>query len=248
MNLVLDIGNTRTKVAIFEKKTLLEKAILSDTSFEALTSFLTEKGVADKITAAIVSSTANDNREADILRGVGCRLVRLDYRTPIPIKNNYETPQTLGRDRLAGVIGAQVLFPKENCLVIDAGTCITYDLIDTEGGYFGGNISVGLEMRLKAMHHFTAKLPLVHLDKDLDWRMRDLRGTNTEKALKTGAVFGFLSEIEGFVARYAQMFGDLKVILTGGDAPFLHKNLTLNNVFYAPDVVLIGLNEVLNFE
>jgi type III pantothenate kinase len=164
----------------------------------------------------------------------------LKNQTPLPFKNLYRTPLTLGIDRLAAVAGALASFPAQNCLVVDAGTCMTYELLTAQAEYLGGNIAPGIAMRLKAMHAFTAKLPEVSKGETEDWV-----GYSTESALRNGAQWGAAFEIEGTIARLQGKFSPLTVILTGGDAIFLAKMLK-SQIFVLPDLVLIGLNKILN--
>ena len=147
--------------------------------------------------------------------------------------------ETLGVDRIAAVCGAFALFPEKNCLVIDAGSCITYDVLDQKGNYCGGSISPGLEMRLKAMHTFTARLPLVKVNQQVN-----LIGNSTESCLQSGALYGVLAEIEGIVEKYNQNYAELRVIMCGGDAS-LFENQLKPTIFVAPDLVLKGLNRIL---
>jgi type III pantothenate kinase len=241
MNLIVDIGNTRTKIAFFEKNTLVEKAIVEAITLDALSEML--KGRA--IEGVIMSVTGQDG--AGIADWLEKRyfFIRFDSETPLPIENLYGTPQTLGKDRLAAVVAAHYLFPKNHCLVMDSGTCITYNFINKTGQFLGGNIAPGLNMRLKAMHHFTAKLPLI--SRNTEGGVKDLIGKSTEQAMLNGAQIGLLSEVEGFVKRFKSEFGALKVLITGGDGAFLDYNLHLRNSIYEPNLVLIGLNRILNF-
>lgn len=255
MNLTLDIGNTRTKAAIFDKNELQQQAFFEVVSLDTLKDFIAvaENKTFKKVKAVIISSTAQHltateggKKVFDFLHN-SFFFIELSHKTPIPIQNAYRTPQTLGRDRLAGVIGANALFPCENCLVIDAGTCITYDFVTSDGIFLGGNISAGLAMRLKAMHHFTAKLPLLEIDNQDFIQENSWIGKDTTSAMLTGAQVGFLAEVEGFIQRYETTFGQVRVLLAGGDANFLYRHLTTHKVQLMPNLVLLGLNQILNF-
>jgi type III pantothenate kinase len=160
---------------------------------------------------------------------------------PLPVVNLYATPLTLGVDRLAGVCGAQQIFPLQHCLVIDAGTCITYDFLDKEGKYYGGGISPGLKMRFQAVHTFTAKLPLVTPKGHVP-----LIGNSTESCIQSGVVNGVLAELDGIIDQYGKKFEGLRVILCGGDAMFFENQLKAS-IFASPELVLIGLNSILNY-
>ncbi|MEK7253655.1 MAG: type III pantothenate kinase, partial [Bacteroidota bacterium] len=157
MNLVLDIGNTRTKLGIFQGDKLTHREVWSELSIEAL------EGLAynQKIENAIYSSTANVPPDAAAFLKKNFACLELTHETPLPIRLAYRSPQTLGKDRIAGAVGAFHHFPGKNCLIIDAGTCITFDVLDAQGTFLGGNIAPGVDMRLRAMHEFTARLPLV---------------------------------------------------------------------------------------
>jgi type III pantothenate kinase len=163
----------------------------------------------------------------------------LDHNTSIPIENLYQTPETLGKDRLAGVIGAAALYPAQTLMVVDIGTCITYDIIDEYKKYHGGNISPGVHLRLKAMHRYTDKLPLV------DYLVNDDEiGKTTVKAMQNGAVYGTIGEIDSFIRRIKQKFGRLTVIFTGGDADKF-ANMLETKIFVLPYLILQGLNEII---
>ncbi len=242
MNLIIDIGNTRVKIAFFNKNDLVEKAILETLSLDDLSGLL--KG--QNIDAVIVSVSGKDTEGMDKWLAERYYFIKLHHQTPIPIKNLYSTPETLGKDRLAAVIAAQYLFPHKNCLAIDSGTCITYNFINDRAEFIGGNIAPGLNMRLKAMHHFTAKLPLVERNTE-GVATSNLVAQSTQQAMLNGAQMGLLAEVEGFTSRFLKEFGDIQVILTGGDGEFLYKNVSIEKIYYEPNLVLIGLNQILNF-
>ncbi len=233
MNLVIDYGNTAAKVAIFDQSKLVEK--LSFTSKEELHRFV----LATKAENFIVSSV---NADADQICDWALHAKQkfvLRHTLPLPITVLYKTPHTLGVDRIAGACGAVQLFRGFNSLVIDAGTCITYDFIDEGTNYHGGSISPGLFMRFKAVHTFTARLPLVS-----PTNAPELIGNSTEKSIQSGIIYGMIEEIEGIIERYRTNYPDLKVILCGGDAAFFENKLKAS-IFASPDLVLFGLNSVL---
>jgi type III pantothenate kinase len=242
MNLVVDIGNSRTKIAFFEKNELVEKAILENGALGELSAAINGR----TIDGAILSATGADTEGVGFFLNNHCPFVGFDHTTAIPIKNKYKTPETLGKDRLAAVIAAKALFPKENCLVIDAGTCLTYNFITANNLFIGGNITPGLTMRLKAMHHFTARLPEIERNTEGD-ELIEMIGTTTETAMRIGAQVGVLAEIEGFVARFIRNFGKIKVILTGGDGEYIMKHVALSERYFERNLVLQGLNQILNF-
>ncbi|MBL7814895.1 MAG: type III pantothenate kinase [Saprospiraceae bacterium] len=240
MNLVVDIGNTRTKLAFFEKNILIEKAIIESSALSWLSDRLKEGHAVQR---AIFSKTGADTEGVEDFLKSQFPFISLGHDTPIPIKNQYATPTTLGKDRLAAAVAASFIFPNENVLFIDGGTCITYNVLHKEKGFLGGNIAPGLTMRFRAMHHFTAKLPLIESHTE----GVDLIGNSTESAMRTGVQIGILSEIEGFVRRFQKKFEDIKVVLTGGDGLYFFDNLDTVEKYYEPNLVLQGLNEILNY-
>lgn len=237
MNLVIDIGNSRIKMGLFQGESLLEHQMVTDWSWEALQQYSNQASVR----RVMLSSVAEEN--------IGYRknwkqnfdYQELTHLTPLPFINQYATPETLGKDRLAAVAGAHALFPRQNCGVIDAGTCLKYDWINAEGEYSGGNIAPGLQMRAKAMHQFTAKLPEV-----TPLVPEHFIGTSTETALQNGAFLGAVLEIEGFMRLFKAAFNDIQWVLTGGDAAFLTPQLPSENLHVEPHLTLYGLNHILN--
>jgi type III pantothenate kinase len=232
-NLVIDYGNTAAKVGIFQHQELV-----------AAHTFLQEAELqvflkTESAQAVIFSSVANSiDGLQDALAHIPQKKI-FNHHLPLPIINRYATPETLGVDRLAGVCGARVLFPAEACLVLDAGTCLTYDFIDDNNIYHGGAISPGLAMRLKAMHDFTARLPLAPIRSDIA-----LTGNSTITCLQSGAFYGMLAEIEGMVERYKRENPELRVILCGGDT-HLFENRLKGAIFAVQNLVLRGLNSIL---
>jgi len=237
MQLAIDIGNTRTKYGLFKGADLIQKWTLSTLDL----SFIKEQAYNHHFKKVILSTVGDLPVEAATQLSKEFSFLQLTHTTPLPIKNQYTTPKTLGKDRLAGVMGAFDLFPQNNCLVIDAGTCITYDFLRADGTYLGGNIAPGLDMRLRAMHQQTAKLPLVERRP-----MEDLLGNSTETALLNGALLGSLLEVEGFMDRCTERFGAIMAIFTGGDAIFFEKHLK-RKIFVNQNLVLEGLNKILDY-
>jgi type III pantothenate kinase len=161
--------------------------------------------------------------------------------TPLPIKNNYATPKSLGKDRLAAAVGAWSLFPNQNSLSIDVGTAIKFDLINQASEYIGGSISPGISLRFQSLHNFTAKLPLVQYKNS-----HPLIGFDTETSILSGVLNGINSEIDGLIELYKVQYPDLKIILSGGDSIYFENNLK-SNIFAVSNLVQIGLNEILIF-
>ncbi len=238
-NLVIDIGNTLTKVAVFEHNELLytnhNQTIDTDLINNLLGSY--------NINTAIISSVKNNNKEAweTLLEGK-VKLIYFNNRMTGKIINHYLTPDTLGLDRLAAVIGANYLYPDKNNLVIDGGTCITYDWIDAQANYFGGSISPGLNMRYKALNYFTSGLPLISADENFI----DNYGNSTATAIQSGVQNGIKNELTGFMESYKKAGQELNIVLCGGDSIFFD-TLLKNSIFapyikIEPHLVLIGLN------
>ena len=233
MNLVIDSGNSAAKVGIFNHQKLAGKHTFN--ALGDLHAFL-DSTVYQNL---MISSVKADAEMIAALASGAQRKFILDKDLPLPLTNLYKTPETLGMDRLAGVCGAIELFPGSDTLVIDAGTCITYDFADKKRNYHGGGISPGLNMRFKAVHNFTAKLPLVSAKAGVS-----LIGDSTESSIQSGVVNGLLAELEGIIRQYNDYFPDLKVILCGGDAGFFENQLKAS-IFAVPDLVLFGLNSIL---
>jgi len=239
MNLVIDIGNTLIKYGVFDKNRLR----IDQSSTPAL--FLkTVKAIFEvypSIDHAIISSVgALEKKEYHVL-SLFCKVMVLDHQSKVPFQNNYATPDTLGLDRIALAAAAYYHNPKGNTLVIDAGTCITYDMVNANGEYLGGGISPGMEMRYSAMHQQTAKLPLLQPEP-----FAGLIGTTTESCMHSGVVNGIGYEIEGVIHAYQERFQHLTVILTGGNAQFFGKRLK-KSIFANSNFLLEGLNFLLEY-
>ena len=238
MNLVIDIGNTRRKIGCFNGTRLLESKVVTDWSANDLLDYCNQAGVRRVMLSSVISA---DNTWCEQLRQ-HFDFLELTHETRLPFKNLYTTPQTLGKDRLAAVAGAQALMPQQHCLVVDCGTCIKYDAITQSGEYLGGNIAPGAMMRTKAMHAFTAKLPEVEPE-----ILTDFIGNSTKTALQNGAFRGAALEIEGFTKLFQATLNPLNVILTGGDAAFFQPVLQIQNLTIEPNLTLHGLNNILIF-
>lgn len=239
MNLVIDIGNTRVKLAVFNDHDLMFNVPLEELKLDQLQLLLNEYPQLNK---AILSSVRDYPDELRyFLRSSFDQFIEFSHLTPVPVTNLYQTPETLGVDRLAAAIGASYLFPGENLMVIDAGTAVTYDLITKNNEYLGGNISPGLNTRFRALHHFTGKLPLVSPQTEFQPLGRD-----TESAIRAGVQLGLLFEMEQTIQYFNTLYADLKVILTGGDAEFFERNIK-NTIFVQFNLALFGLNKVLDY-
>lgn len=234
MNVVVDHGNSAAKVGIFDHQNLVEKHAFNHTpELRALLS-------RPEIRNVIVSSVNADANEIASWASHAEKAFVLTPTLAMPVKSRYKTPETIGVDRLAAVCGARSIFPRANCLVIDAGTCVTYDLVDANDTYHGGAISPGLNMRFRAVHTFTARLPLISPTADAP-----LIGDTTESCIQSGVINGLLAEVEGIIAAYREKYDGLQVLLCGGDTAFFENKLKAS-IFASPELVLIGLNSILN--
>jgi len=236
INLTIDIGNTLTKFAIFENDEMLTYQNVERLEAKHILEILKQFS----LTGYIVSSVAKmPDFLHEVLKDVKC--VEFNYQTPIPIINNYETPETLGLDRLALAIAATKLAPQTDVLVISAGTCITYDFITSKNEYIGGAISPGLQMRARAMHEFTERLPLVDLPKEIGYYE-----ASSISAIQSGILKGVQDEVNAKIIFFREKNPTGKIFLTGGDQNYLVNSIK-SRTFATSNMVLIGLNEILQY-
>ncbi len=239
MNLVVDIGNTLIKMAVFQEGKLLKKKMgLRQDLLKNLEEIF---NAYPQIQYSIVSSVAKTASRAIQKIEERCKLYLLDQQLPQVFINKYTTPLTLGQDRIALASAASLSYPHQNVLVIDAGTCITYDFINANNEYMGGAISPGLQMRYQAMHTFTDRLPLLEPEEEVT-----LIGNSTKNSMHAGVILGITGEIDQMINAYRAQNKDLTVILTGGDAQILCKRLK-NSIFANSNFLLEGLNYILEF-
>ncbi|QHV94675.1 type III pantothenate kinase [Spirosoma endbachense] len=242
MNLVIDWGNSSLKTGWFDG------TLLADTGrYESSESFLTdlrkrqpEFRHPEQVLVSSTSRSADEIRS--LLTGLSSSIGVLDGQTPVPLRKDYDTPNTLGTDRVAAAVGAISLFPGQACLVFDLGTCLTADLVDHTAVFRGGLISPGLRMRFRAMHEQTARLPLV----DVPEKWPDLTAKNTRHAMQSGVVNGMAFEMTGIIDAYRHDWPDLAVLVCGGDAPVFESRLK-QPIFAVPELVLVGLNRILRY-
>ncbi len=237
MNLALDVGNTYTKLAIFDGDELVYSEAHELMSIERLREIISEYPIKRAIFSSVSKSYYNFERLLD----ESYYFLKLSHNTPTPVVNKYATPKTLGKDRIAGAVGAHALYPNDNVLVIDAGTCVTYDLTTKNGEYLGGNISPGLTIRLKALNNYTERLPLLEKQK-IDY----LIGNSTNTSILSGVIMGLAAELDGMINAYAEKYPELKVVITGGDAKFFESYMK-NSIFAVPNLVLVGLNKIIEY-
>lgn len=239
MNLVIDQGNTRTKTGIFQ-----DDELKASHHFEQFGNkdILHIFKIYPEIRSCLLSSVIKTDRAIiDYIKKHTSFFSELNAETLLPLKNYYKTTDTLGKDRIAAVAGANNIFPDQNVLVIDIGTAITFEFINNRGEYLGGNISPGVNIRFRALNNYTQNLPLVKVREKFD-----LIANNTEDALISGVLTGILFEIESYIIQFEEKYKRLKIILTGGDSFLFDKKLK-STIFVNLNLVLIGLNAILKF-
>ncbi len=239
MNLVIDIGNTLSKVAIFDEDNLLKHRF-----YHAITRKCIDNLIAENpgVNRAIIALTGKSKTTlTTYIHKTFDTTIVLNETTSIPITNLYKTPETLGPDRIANACGANHISPNTNILVIDAGTAITFDYMSQNNEFLGGNISPGIHLRFKALAANTSKLPL--LEKDDTYP--DI-GANTKEAVLAGVLNGIVFETERYMNHFIDSQPGGKIFLTGGNAKFLEKRIK-NRIFVVPELSLIGLNYILNY-
>lgn len=239
MNLIIDVGNSFVKIAVFNENVIIDSYKVKGNSVLETLRAIREKyiGIEDVIFSSVGKLRKSD---LDYLNKYFNPLI-LNNETVVPFKNLYSTPKTLGIDRIALVSASVQQFPDKNVLIIDAGTCITFDFISSDNEYLGGAISPGIRMRYKALSHFTANLPL--LETELP---KSIIGDSTSSSIHSGVVEGVLLELEGVIQKYKLKYPDLTIILTGGDANFLSKQFK-SSIFANQNFLLEGLNYILEF-
>ncbi|MDA8596258.1 type III pantothenate kinase [Flavobacteriaceae bacterium] len=234
-DLIIDIGNTRIKVAEFEDAILKQVEVMTAAE---LIQFL-DKNLNYKNKFYSSSANPDGKTEQMLLSSYGFSV--LNRQLELPFQNAYKSPETLGVDRLALAAAAIKLYPNSNVLIIDAGTCITYDLVNAKGIYLGGAISPGISMRYMAMNHYTAGLPLLKLAK-----VDKLIGSTTEECMNIGVEKGVVFEIDAMIKAYELEFDKLNIVLTGGDTFHLAGQLK-NSIFANPNFILEGLECIMTY-
>jgi len=231
VTICFDFGNTRKKAAVFHGNEIKEVIVLPDDSTETLQALL--KSV--KPDKSILSSVIDHNPAIEDLLAATTKFHKLSHLTKVAFTTPVGKPETIGADRLALTAAAVLYHPAKNNLVIGLGTCVTYNFINKYHELVGGAISPGLEMRLKALNYYTAKLPIEKADSNVP-----LIGYDTRTNILTGVVMGLAFEIDGFIKAYQQKFGNFNVLLTGGDIVYLGSHLK-NKIFADPDLIFKGL-------
>ena len=232
MNLIIDIGNSLLKVGVFKNNNLIIFGEFNEDYFSNV------KSILDKhpITHSIVSNVSQSNNKLIELLSNKTNLIKFNSSLKLPFKNCYKSKKTLGKDRIALISNASNEYPKENVLLIDLGTCITFDFLNNKNEYLGGSISPGLRMRYKSLNNYTANLPLID-PKEIDYFI----GKNTEDSIHSGVINGIISELNNSIDKYKSQYKEIKIILTGGDAKFLFKKIK-NSILANSNFLIFGLN------
>ena len=238
MNLVIDQGNTLTKVAVFDQASMLYETVTTIIDPKEIRS-LTERFFIERVMICSVAQFSKQILALFEKKRIQCFI--LTPATALPISNRYRSPETLGSDRIAAAVGANFLKPETDLLVIDMGTAITYDVVTANNEYRGGNISLGLTSRFRALHDYTHRLPLLKPDTHFPHFI----GTSTDEAIMAGVMYGILFEIEGVITNLTNEYTSLSVFLTGGDSIYFESSLK-TPIFAVKNLVLVGLNRILN--
>jgi type III pantothenate kinase len=240
MILTIDVGNTRIKAAVFEADILLEHFVFLKTELENSIQNILEKY--QNTAHLVISSVSDVEKEAFIRFKTTLNVHFISQSDTFPFVNCYDTPQTLGIDRMVLAAGATLQYPKQNRLVIDAGTCVTFDFIDENDNYLGGAIAPGLRLRYESLHNFTAKLPLLNVENP-----KHFIGKSTSESIHSGVVNGLVFEIDGYIEEIKGQYSNFIIILTGGDTVFLAKRLK-NTIFANSNFLLESLNQTFQYK
>ena len=232
MNLALDIGNSFLKAGIFKNNNLINYCEFNREYYSNI------KSILDKtpITHSIASNVSESNNQLIELLSKKTNLIKFNSSLKLPFKNRYQTKNTLGKDRIALVSNASKEYPKENVLLIDLGSCITFDFLNSKNEYLGGSISPGLSMRYRSLNSYTANLPLIN-PKEIDYFI----GRNTEDSIHSGIINGIVGELNSTIDKYKSQFKEIRIILTGGDSKFLFNRIK-NSIFANSNFLILGLN------
>jgi type III pantothenate kinase len=245
IKLLIDYGNSLVKVAFFRDDKMVElhsfDRLISSVLRKLVNNFRASHGIPGQKAHALLSGVREVPPEIITYLTDEFEYLRLDHKTALPVIVKYKTPETLGQDRIALAVAASGLYPAENILVIDAGTCITFDFVNKNKEYLGGGISPGILMRFRALHEFTGKLPLI-----TQFENSGLIGNTTADSIISGVLNGAVAEVDTLIDRYRNEFAVEKILLTGGDMIYFDKRLK-NNIFAHSNLVLTGLNLILNY-
>ena len=239
MLLAIDVGNTKVKAAVFENNTLLSKEIFAPNQFKETIDTILKKY--PLIKNMIVASVGKIEKDDFLYFQNKVKVQFISNNDKFPFQNLYTTPNTLGIDRLVLAAGAVLKYPKQNRLIIDAGTCVTYDFVDENDNYLGGAISPGIRLRYESLHNYTANLPLLNREEPAN-----TIGNATNQSIHSGVINGLTLEIDGFISTYSNNYKNFIIILTGGDSDFLDKRLK-NNIFANQNFLLESLNQLFQY-
>lgn len=239
MKLVIDIGNTYTKLGVFQREHLIYQTQYKRFDKKTLATYFRHYNISQSIVSSV--SGAEQSFVDYLTENQQCKTVFFTSSTPLPLKISYKTPETLGSDRLAAAVGGKTLFLGKPVLIVDAGSCITYDVVTAEGEYRGGAIAPGLNMRYRAMNQFTRNLPLLQPIEETP-----VTGDSTSTSMHSGVLNGTVNEVDGMINQIREEQPGIVVIITGGDINYFDKNLK-NNIFASPNIVLAGLNQILRY-
>jgi len=236
MNLVIDFGNSFAKIGIFDHDKLLQVIVTNKNEYNQIVELIPSGYYHSAIVSSVIETPSS---MMNSLQKICKKILIFDKTTNITLKNKYRSPETLGNDRLALAAGGALLYKNKNMLIIDAGSCITYDFVNHMGEYFGGGISPGIDMRFKALNTFTDKLPLLQRE-----NISNYTGRNTKQSILSGVLNGVNSEINSAINYYKNKYKTIIIVLTGGDAIFLAKKIK-SRIFVEPNFLLISLNQIL---
>lgn len=235
LTLAVDAGNSRVKVGLFtDNQAHPESVHVFKNAKTKLREFLLQHQK-----EALIFSSVSGLAMEEVVPAELSKKVKLDHLTPLPFVSQYASQETLGTDRMANAAALSTLYKGKKAICIDSGTCLKFDYVDEKGHYHGGSIAPGLNMRMKAMHEFTGRLPLFEVEKNTP-----LTGQSTRESMLAGGVTGFKAEVREMVNLYRQQYPELTIVITGGDMWFLQDALK-NNIFAEKDFTLIGLNSIL---
>ena len=237
MNLILDFGNTYKKMAVMSGGEIVYLTAQTHIGLEEIVEIEAKFDIKNAVLSSVVGGTETIEQ---YLNGKH-KFLKISEETKIPIQNAYKSKNTLGSDRLACAVAAYELFPNENVLILQLGTCLTSDFITKEGVYLGGSISSGMKMRFQALHHFSDKLPLINYQ-----NFHSVLGKSTEESILAGVICGIIAECNYIIDCYKERYDSVKIILTGGDAKTF-ENTIKNEIFALDNFVIHGLNAILRY-
>ncbi len=244
MKLIIDLGNTQGKFAVFKNDEIIIVETINNKAkkdFRVYTDQLIKKYCKEPLHSVILSSVIDYPTSFNKYLKNNFRFLELTKKTPVPVKINYKTPETIGNDRIAIAVAVNYLFPGKNTLAVNAGTCITYDIVDNKEVYQGGAISPGFDMRLRSLHNFTDQLPLIE-----SGECNTVTGKSTDESILSGVMNGTIAEVNGMIDKFSGIYDNLTIIISGGNLKYFDKKLK-NNIFAVQNLVLKGLKIILDF-